>query len=560
VNDSAEIEDRRGERTVRLRTSGFESCTVRAPSWDVHESLDWYFRHPARVSASTFVTEVITASLVPARPAHDVARLAERERARLRVAVIAACGREREWRRLRGSHLAPDERLMAVLVWRWRESERLIARLRERRRELDAAVETVSGTVVGIQSVGDRALKSMSMLSKVLNPFPNYSKLLRPFPDYAKLLKPFPDYAKLTPRFPDVSTLGYHFPDPAHEMAARTVRSLYSDPSPLVLARAGGADSFVWSKQLRSVLGLGEPAWMKTVRKMSDDLLGTKTMQVALGNFNLMHGAVPAGPPGITGPSLSALALLRLPTFPLTGIDDFLRRYSEPMREFAELMEEVGRVMDRWEQRALWFVLSQLGPYTLRHLAGLGEAEVEAAVLDALETVVVDGEFVPAVRAAVRLAPHLGRSQRRHLDHMLQHAADGDYLDASAPLYFGLEGAFWQAALARAVITPDRTRLDNPNKQVGFESMVKLLGLEREFQTFMVRAVFGTAGNPFRHGSAEEGERRQVLLGVAALAGWLEEFANVPAMEVLTARLGRELPIAVERARVPLLERETGTR
>jgi hypothetical protein len=550
VHNSTEIEDRRGERTVHLRTSGFESCTVRAPSWDVHGSLDWYFRHPARVSASTFVTEVIAASLVPARRAHDVARLAQRERARLRVAVIAACGREREWRRLRGSHLAADERLMAVLVWRWREHERLLARLRERRRELDAAVEPVSGTVVGIQSVGDRALKSMSMLSKVLNPFPNY----------AKLLNPFPDYSKLTPRFPDVSKLGYHFPDPAQRMAARTVKSLYSDPSPLVLARAGGADSLVWSKQFRWVLGLGEPAWMKTVRKMSDELLGAKTMQVALGTFDLMQGAVPAGLPGMLAPSSSAVALMRLPAFPLTGIDDFLRRYSEPMREFAELMEEVGRVMDRWEQRALWFVLSQLGPYTLRHLAGLSETEVEAAVLDALEAVVIDGEFVPAVRAAVRLAPHLGHSQRRHLDHMLQHAADRDYIDASAPLYFGLEGAFWQAALARAVITPDRTRLDNPNKPVGFETMVKLLGLEREFQTFMVRAVFGTVGNPFRHGSAEEGERRQVLLGVAALAGWLEEFANVPAMEVLAARLGRELPGAVERARLPLLESKTSNR
>lgn len=185
MHNSAEIEDRRGERTVHLRTPGFESCTVRAPSWDVHDSLDWYFRHPARVSASTFVTAVIAASLVPARRAHDVARLAERERARLRVAVIAACGREWEWRRLRGSHLTADERLMVVLVWRWREHERLLARLRERRSELDAAVETVSGTVVGIQSVGDRAVKSMSMLSKVLNPFPNDAKLLNPFPNYS---------------------------------------------------------------------------------------------------------------------------------------------------------------------------------------------------------------------------------------------------------------------------------------------------------------------------------------------------------------------------------------
>jgi hypothetical protein len=90
--------------------------------------------------------------------------------------------------------------------------------------------------------------------------------------------------------------------------------------------------------------------------------------------------------------------------------------------------------------------------------------------------------------------------------------------------------------------------------------MVKQLGLERAFQTFMVRAVFGTAGNPFRHGSSNDGERRQVLFGVAALAGWLEEFANVPAWEVLAVRFERELPGAVHRARLPLLESTTGTR
>jgi hypothetical protein len=546
VSCSAETEERRGERTVfcGLPGSSPAPCALRAGTCSA--SLDWHFRHPARVSASTLVTEVIAASLVPPRRAHDVARLPEHERARLRVAVIAACGREREWRRLHGSHLTADERLMAVLVWRWRGHERLLARLRERGLELDAAAEAVAGTVVGVQTVGDRALKSMAMLSKVLNPFP----------DYAKLLNPFPDYSTLAPRFPDVSKLGYHFPDPAQQMAARTLNSLYSDPSPLALSRVG-ADSFMWSKQFRSVLGLGEPAWMKTVRNMSDDLLGAQTMRVALGNFDFTGSALPVGLTRVFAPS-SPLALMRLPAFPLKGIDDFLRRYSEPMREFAALMEEVGRVMNRWEQRALWFLLSQLGPYTLRHPSGLSETQVEGAVLDALEAVVVDGEFVPAVRAAVRFAPHLGRSQRRHLDHMLQHAADGDYIDASAPLYFGLEGAFWEAALARAVITPERTRLDNPNKPVGFETMVKQLGLERAFQTFMVQAVFGTAGTPFRHGSADGGERRQVLFGVAALVGWLEEFANVPALEVLAVRFGRELPGAIERARAPLLESKTG--
>ena len=147
------------------------------------------------------------------------------------------------------------------------------------------------------------------------------------------------------------------------------------------------------------------------------------------------------------------------------------------------------------------------------------EAEVEAAVVDALEAVITDGEFVPALREAVASAPHLVDSQRIHLDHMLEHAAQREYVHAVAPLYFGLEGAFWEVAYQLPVVTPERRDLRVPNKLVGFEKVVKLLPLEQELQTFMVRAVFGTAGNAYRHGGASSGERRQVLFGIAALAG-----------------------------------------
>lgn len=57
--------------------------------------------------------------------------------------------------------------------------------------------------------------------------------------------------------------------------------------------------------------------------------------------------------------------------------------------------------------------------------------------------------------------------------------------------------------------------------------MVKRLGLAPEFKTFMVRSLFGTAGNPYRHGGANSGERRQVLCGIATLAGWFQQFTSV---------------------------------
>ena len=176
------------ERTVRLRSSGFESSVVRSPMWGEDDSLAWFFQHPARVNPSAFVTALLAACLVPARRPAEVAALPEPDRARLRRAVIAVCGREREWRGLHGSHLSGDERLMAVMVWRWSEHELALARLRERQRELFEAAQALGGkpvvpadTALGVASVVQQAMRSMAVYDRLLNPLPNPSKLLNPF-------------------------------------------------------------------------------------------------------------------------------------------------------------------------------------------------------------------------------------------------------------------------------------------------------------------------------------------------------------------------------------------
>lgn len=40
-----------------------------------------------------------------------------------------------------------------------------------------------------------------------------------------------------------------------------------------------------------------------------------------------------------------------------------------------------------------------------------------------------------------------------------------------------------------------------------------------------------------------------MLLGIAALAGWFEEFTSVPALTLLVTRTGRALATAVKRVR-----------
>ena len=88
------------EQRVRLHTRGFESCAVWCPPWADLGPLEELFDHPGRANARAFVSELLAACLVPARRPREVAALPERDRARLRLALVAACGRQREWRKL----------------------------------------------------------------------------------------------------------------------------------------------------------------------------------------------------------------------------------------------------------------------------------------------------------------------------------------------------------------------------------------------------------------------------------------------------------------------------
>jgi hypothetical protein len=293
---------------------------------------------------------------------------------------------------------------------------------------------------------------------------------------------------------------------------------------------------------MQAALGLGEPAWLQTVRGMTTDVA-------------LHRGVVSGLSVGVHGP-LGASSLLRIPGLPFVDIGKTLRDFIDPLREVRELFEEVGRFMSRWERQALWFLLAQLGLHAWRRLANLGRAEVEEVVLHALQVVATDGEVVPALRAAVAKAPYLTPYQRTLLDSMLKQAAEGAYVTATSAMYPGLEGAFAEIGRARTVITSERRWTNPPHKPVSFDAMVKMLKLEHEgFELFMVTAVFGTAGDPYRHGYGDPTTaRRQVLFGIAALAGWLQEFTSVRALDALGSRMERALPTAIEHVRRRLLD------
>jgi hypothetical protein len=223
-------------------------------------------------------------------------------------------------------------------------------------------------------------------------------------------------------------------------------------------------------------------------------------------------------------------------------------RYLDALRRLEE-QAQVALFERQWERDALWYLLYHLDERFLVRLARLEREEVEEVVLDALEGAVRDEEFSAALQEGVGHAAMLNSSQRRHLQHALEHAEAGEWVDASPPLMSGLEGAFWATAHERAVINADRTRADNPNKLIkGVENVVRLVVADEGFSLFVRRRVFGTTGDPYRHGDADGGERRQVLLGIAALCGWVDSFVGLPALPVLSVELNEQMPDALDRA------------
>ena len=267
------------------------------------------------------------------------------------------------------------------------------------------------------------------------------------------------------------------------------------------------------------------------------------------GKFAAAH--IGAGFRHLTRPS----PLPSWPTSVVAGIPDAWRRQMEPLLELMAEMELVDKFERRWQHEVLFFLLSGFltvsGVRAMSRLAKFSRSEVEAAVLLALETVVLDGRLVAQLRVEVANAP-LREVTRIHLDHALEHAAKGEWVKATASLYPGLEGALWEAGYARVVVTAER-KVPASNREIGFDGMVKLLDIEPEFKTFIVRGIFGTVGNPFRHGDADTGHRRQVLLGVVAIAGWCERFADTRAQTVLVTSTAKVLPRAIERVEFPAL-------
>lgn len=520
-----------------LRTPGFESCVIEPPSWLSEDALRSFYDRPARANAFAFVNELLATCVEPRRRPGEFAALPDDDRARLRRLLVVVCKREKQWRSLYGSALTLDERLFAVMFWRHLQAERFRARLIERRRELEAqaAAAGLAGvTVPTLDIESATAGVSVALAERVPN-LPDYTswlpKSLSPalwggfemggLSKAIKSMSAISSFAALPGR------LGY-----VHAPSMMLGLSSSKSFAPLGIGETNLLKSLRDVARVPGVMGLQSPGLANLLREQN------RLTQVGL-NISRTLG-LPGG-----FPELSVLTTMR-------SAGESLTRLLDPFRGWRETMEEVEAVARVWERRALWYLLSRFGLAVLRRLAGLAEPEVEDAVLYALEGVLSDGPFTPALRRAVAEAPHLTSTQREQLDHMLELTAQGRYVLASPLLYVALEGAFWQVGYAHTVVTAERRHPENHNKTVQFESFVKLLvrrfDLEPELQTLIVRELYGTAGNPYRHGGVTGEERRKVLFGIVALCGWLESFAEQPALTALGSRMAEALPEAIGRA------------
>lgn len=498
-----------------LTTPGFEGTEIKPPPLAVERAVAAVLACPSERQARWFVSTLLVGCMTPRRTISEIEALSEAERSRLRRAVIQICDEGTRWRSLYGSHLSADERLLAVMVWRHRrqrrEVEGLITRIAARRAELRARPADASGVDLVSSELAARLSGMLTLTTQAQRAATLYNGLVQPYAKSANLVHSAymgSAYSKI--RF-DHELFGIG------KSLDRTRRLLKvaSEPS--------------WMKALRGArLGMEDTPWMKALTSVG----------VGIDITASVRAIAPVMP--------SAFAIVESITRKLRPSEEVLRFY-----------EEVDQFMQDWEADALWLLFQHIDIGSVRGLMRLSKADVREVVLVALETVCSDGKYVAALRAAVSKAPYLTSAQRIHLDHALEHAETGEYVKASAPLYPGLEGAYREAAYATDVLA----RPTSSKKAPGLVTIVKLMPVPAELKTFMRRAVFSGSGHTIRHGSADGVERRQVLLGVVALAAWLERFAtDSRALDVLASRLSETLPHAAKQVQSAPPERVVGGR
>jgi hypothetical protein len=218
------------------------------------------------------------------------------------------------------------------------------------------------------------------------------------------------------------------------------------------------------------------------------------------------------------------------------------------------VFEGLHRIEKTWSDDALWFLFSRLtgeDAFLFQHLDQ--RAQVEGALIDALEDAIRITPFMNVLRKAISLAPYMDDYQRQIILHALEHVKQGEYTLAVSPLLTGLEGSIKQAAVGLSILDEDRWLVgeskNKKNRRHSADAIIKELKLDHEFERFLHRALFGKQGNPVRHGEKPTNTRRSALLAVVGLVGWMDVCLQISASSALANVMSLFLPDAVSRYR-----------
>jgi hypothetical protein len=542
--------------TIGIEAKGSEvglsdgrTMTVRRPPVGVLDEPSWPARRPGWGNARGHADRLIGASLEPRMTATEVGALTPRDRQRLMLEAVRMRDGERDWRALYGSSLSSDERFCATMRWaQRREFEALRSRLCKARE----AISIGSKTELAAISKSFTRLGSSPTIAARMGIAGSYKMPMMRMAErgagdsLATYYKSFGigQMTGLQKTMEQAMGLGT-LKEPFTASKAAEIASL---TSPLGSVRLGADlsrinDSFATglglglkgtnSTLLRSILG-GSASPMLGAGKLSG-ITGAGLIRGPLmgsGIGEMMRKDVGLALTGLG--AMSSFDALRISR----GLPGFGGGFTEEFRRTIDglIVVEYRRI---WSGDPMWFLLSHLSPRELPQLLGQGREQVYEAVLDGLEEVVLKTPVIAALRVALDSMPFLSEEQRQWLEHGLEHAERGEWLQAVPPLLLGYEGGLYNSAIdAKAIPKTSRGKL------MAAEKIIKAFELEDALEAFALKLVFGGRGNSFRHGRPGNQARDQVLLMVVAIVAWVDFLFDTHGTE----RLVRELHDPLERA------------
>jgi hypothetical protein len=207
--------------------------------------------------------------------------------------------------------------------------------------------------------------------------------------------------------------------------------------------------------------------------------------------------------------------------------------------DYTRVYEAVTRLVDReWAERdtenpehphPALFVVASL-PMALGYPIYIAakRRRDDSQLLDLVEPVLTNPEFIAEVIAAVEPAPYINAIAKEHLTTALDWLGEGEYVKAYPPFYNGLEAALFSVARARKVVDKDNNFVHAKGKARKADDLLPHLVSDPRYRRYLRAWIFGDVGNPFRHGDVarEEDCRRQSLRLAVAVIGWLEIYGG----------------------------------